>query len=167
MTSHLELSFVTEDTLGSAAIRWFTHSNYSHVDIITPDGHRIGARTDHPVYSLQPLGEDIAHAGVQKRPMDYAPFTRDDRLIIPCSGMKFDLAYSWLNEQLGKPYDRGGLFASFLLDRTDWRHDGQWWCSELGTVFIEKAGFPVCRTPANRMSPNDCYIYAGCFASMA
>jgi len=154
--SYLELSFVCEDTLGSRLIRWFTHSNYSHVDIITPDGHRTGARTDHPVAS---------RAGVQQRPIDYAVFTRDKRLIIPCSATQADYAYDWLLDQLGKPYDRTGLFASFMLDRPQWRDERSWWCSELGTVFVEKAGFPPCQTPANRMSPNDNLIYAGCFTT--
>ena len=40
--SHIELSFVTEASLGSQAIRWFTHSDFSHVDIITPGGYRLG-----------------------------------------------------------------------------------------------------------------------------
>lgn len=167
--SQLELSFVTEDTFGSRLIRWGTHSDYSHVDIITPDGYRIGARTDHPIYSLQPLGEDIPLVGVQKRPMDYAPFTRDDRLIIPCDATAASYAYCWLLDQLGKPYDKIGLLRSFILNRPDkrpvsWRDEHAWWCSELGARFIEVAGFRECRAPVNRMSPNDTYIYGGCFA---
>ena len=164
MISQIELSFVTENTLGSAAIRWFTHSNYSHVDIITPDGYRLGARSDHPVrIDCKPLALNLA--GVQKRAMDYAPFTRDDRLVISCSGMKFDRAYEWLNQQLGKPYDKRGLFASFLFDRpVPWYDERAWWCSELAAVFVAKATGKPCRTVASRVSPNDCYIYAGCFA---
>lgn len=153
--AHLELSFVTEHSIGSNAIRWFTHSDFSHVDIITPDGYRIGARTDHPVSGM---------AGVQRRDLHYSGFATDCRLVVPCSATEADYAYGWLKDQLGKPYDRTGLFRSFLFDDYNWRHDDSWWCSELAAVFIEKAGFPRCRCPANRMAPNDTYIYAGAFA---
>ena len=171
--SRLELSFVTEASLGSQAIRWFTHSDFSHVDIITPDGHRLGARSDHPVRPHDPVkprgvfGDMYTHkvAGVQKRAMDYAKFTLDKRLVIECSAAQARGAYAWLYDQLGKPYDKRGLFASFLFDRpVPWYDERAWWCSELATVFVHNAGFPACRTPASRVSPNDCYIYAGCFA---
>ncbi len=166
MASQLELSFVTEATAGSHAIRWFTHSDFSHVDIITPDGYRLGARSDHPVWALgEPHDTGTWATGVQKREMDYAPFTLDTRLIIPCSATQADYAYGWLYDQLGKPYDKYGLFASFLFDRpVAWWDEKAWWCSELATVFVHMAGFPACRTPASRVSPNDCFIYAGCFA---
>ncbi len=175
MASQLELSFVCENSVGSKMIRWFTHSDFSHVDIITPDGYRLGARSDHPTWCDQPLTaadrddncikKSIWMAGVQKRAMDYAPFTLDTRLIIPCSATQADYAYGWLYDQIGKPYDRHGLFASFLFDRpVPWWDEKAWWCSELATVFVHNAGFPACRTPASRVSPNDCFIYAGCFA---
>ena len=173
--SHLELSFVTEASFGSQAIRWFTHSDFSHVDIITPDGYRLGARSDHPVQYFRrgeasglapPTSAGSMQAGVQKRPMDYAKFTLDRRLIIPCSATEAAYAYCWANEQLGKPYDKYGLFASFLFGRpVPWWDEKAWWCSELATVFVHNAGFPACRTPASRVSPNDCYIYAGCFGT--
>ena len=162
--SRLELSFVTEASLGSQAIRWFTHSDFSHVDIITPDGYRIGARSDHPVGAA---GEGCGRmmAGVQKRDMHYAGFTLDKRLIISCTPINAAIAYGWLYDQLGKPYDKRGLFASFLFDRpVPWWDEKEWWCSELAAVFVHNAGFPACRTPASRVSPNDAFIYAGCFA---
>ena len=165
--SHLELSFVTEASLGSQAIRWFTHSDFSHVDIITPDGYRIGARSDHPVWAPDPLdGRGLhLHAGVQKRFVNYAEFTLDCRLRIECSEAQTHGAYRWLHTQLGKPYDKHGLFSSFLFDRpVPWWDERMWWCSELATVFVATALGKPCRTPASRVSPNDCYIYAGAFA---
>ncbi len=169
LDSHLELSFVNVDSIGSFFIRWGTHSDFSHVDIITPDGYRFGARTDHPVpvFPNDSLAGDTGyHAGVQKRTMNYATFTKDVRLIIPCSFAEAEQAYEWLYAQTGKPYDSTGLFQSFILNRRrDWRgNEDSWWCSELATVFVEKAGFPICRCPANGMAPNDAFIYAGCFA---
>ena len=152
--SQLELSFVSQRDPGSWAIRWFTHSDFSHVDIITPDGYRLGARSDCPV------GYPLA-AGVQRRPMDYAKFTRDERITIPCLMQPHHDAYTWLDDQIGKPYDSSGLFRSFLLDKYQWGDNGKWWCSELAAVFIEQAGFPRMMIPATRCAPNDAFIYAG------
>lgn len=153
---NLELSFVTEPTIGSAVIRWFSHSNYSHIDIIV-DGHRIGARSDKPVNGL---------TGVERRPIDYGTFSRDDRLLIPVDGPHELDALEWLFKQIGKPYDTTGLFASFLFDRpTPWRDESSWWCSELGMAYLEHAGIKPCRTPVNRITPNDLYLYAGAFAA--
>lgn len=173
--AHLELSFVTEHSLGSWIIRQGTHSDYSHVDIIA-DGYRIGARTDHGVPNpdyYKPYGPfrivQPTLTGVQARPMDYSKFARDDRLIIPVDRNGYDASLVWLRQQIGKPYDKTGLLRSFVLNLpqsdTPWWDEAAWWCSELATVFVHMAGFPACRTPCNRMSPNDCYIYAGCFAT--
>lgn len=158
---NIELSFVTEPTIGSGIIRWFSHSNYSHVDIIHRgffDGNRrIGARSDKP---------EGGYAGVEMRPMDYAKFTRDDRLLIPVSITDWEDANAWLASQLGKPYDTTGLFASFLFNRPmPWRDESSWWCSELGMAYLEHAGIKPCRTPVNRITPNDLYLYAGAFAA--
>lgn len=153
MTETIELSFVCEDTLGSKLIRWFTHSDFSHVDIIY-DGKRIGARMDHP--------NKRGHTGVQIRPMDYGRFTRDERIIVPC--LNAVPALEWLMFQIGKPYDKEGLLRSFLFNAgrsVDWRDDRQWWCSELGMAFLEKALGWECNCPASRISPNDLYLFAG------
>jgi hypothetical protein len=158
----IELSFVAEDRLGSKVIRWGTHSDFSHVDIIMPSGRRLGARHDHPVWNC-----DRLKAGVQIREPDYADFSRDERLIIPCTMAHYDVALRWLMLQVNKPYDITGLLASFLLNRPKgWRDEGQWWCSELAVCFVERvlAGIE-CLTPANRVSPNDCYLFCGAFAS--
>jgi hypothetical protein len=150
----IELSFVTQAGPGSRLIRWFTHSDYSHVDIII-DGYRWGARFDYPVNGK---------TGVQVRLPNYAVFTRDDRLRIPVPPAQLAIAEDWLCQQLDKPYDRDGLFASFVFGRADWRNDGKWWCSELGMAFLEHAGIPRCRIHQNRIAPNDLYIYASAFA---
>ena len=158
MTDQLELSFVTQHDPGSWAIRWFTHSDFSHVDIIMPSGERLGARSDVPM-GYPP------HTGVQIRPPDYAKFSRDERISIPCDAALAHEAYTWLLKQVGKPYDKSGLFRSFLFDDYQWRYDDKWWCSELAAVFLEAAHFPRVMTPANRLAPNDTFIYAGAMPS--
>ena len=159
----LELSFVSQRDPGSWAIRWFTHSDFSHVDIIRPfPARRIGARSDCPVWAIgKPHDTGTGETGVQIRSMDYAKFTRDERIIIPCTDTQWIAANTWLNQQLGKPYDSSGLFRSFLLDKYQWGDNGKWWCSELAAVYIEAAGFPRMMIPATRCAPNDAFIYAG------
>ena len=158
--SQLELSFVSQRDPGSLAIRWFTHSDFSHVDIIRGDRWRVGARSDCPNYPDGPYGVRAKCTGVVPRLGDYAVFSRDERVIISCTDLQYQQAWTWLRQQLGKPYDSTGLFRSFLFDDYNWRDEDKWWCSELAAVFIEKAGFSPIATPANRVSPNDAYIYA-------
>ena len=162
--NRLELSFVSQRDPGSWAIRWFTHSDFSHVDIITDDGWRLGARSDCPKPYVEP-GDPPAwltpKAGVQVRPMDYAKFSRDERITIPCTRNQYNTSLMWLCQQIGKPYDSSGLFRSFLLDKYQWGDNGKWWCSELAAAFIEAAGFPRMMIPATRCAPNDAFIYAG------
>ena len=157
---NLELSFVTEYPHGlehiplfdgGEWIRWFSHSDFSHVDIIQ-GGMRFGARSDYPVNGK---------TGVQIRPMDYAVFRRDERVVIPAFREPLDCAVIWLNKQVGKPYDTTGLFRSFLFDDMNWRTEDRWWCSELGTVYVETALNKRVLTAANRMTPNDLYLWAG------
>ena len=149
MTDTIELSFVCEDTFGSKLIQWFTHSDFSHVDIIDEDGYRVGARMD----------------GVWTRKKDYTIFTRDERIIVPC--LNKEVAWNWLSQQIGKPYDKEGLLRSFLFNAgrsVEWRDEGQWWCSELGMAFLEEALGWECNCPASRISPNDLYLFAGAVA---
>ena len=54
--SKVWLRFVTEKGFTSAAIRWFTWSDWSHVDFVLKDGRFLGARLD---------------GGVQIRPHNY------------------------------------------------------------------------------------------------
>ena len=146
MIDAIELSFVCEDTFGSKLIQWFTHSDFSHVDIIDPDGYRVGARMD----------------GVWTRKPNYAMFTQDERIVVPC--LNGGTAWDWLSLQVGKPYDQKGLLRSFLFNQgrdLDWRDEGQWWCSELGMAFLEKALGWECNCPASRIAPNDLFIFAG------
>ena len=93
--------------------------------------------------------------------MDYAVFRRDERVVIPAFREPLDCAVIWLNKQVGKPYDTTGLFRSFLFDDMNWRTEDRWWCSELGTVYVETALNKRVLTAANRMTPNDLYLWAG------
>lgn len=104
----IRLRFSTQHALGSAAIRWFTWSEWSHVDAVLPDGRWFGARAD---------------GGVQAR--DPYPVARSRVLDVDLPPEALDRALS----QLGKPYDRTAI-AGFVL-RRDWQEPDSWFCSEL------------------------------------
>jgi hypothetical protein len=144
----IELSFVAEQSVGSSVIRWFSHSDFSHVEVIWPNDHgkRYGARSDHT-------------PGVWSRPFNYATFSKDWRVLIPSIPEQEEGFYTFLLDQYGKPYDKSGLFASFLFGRkVKWRDDQSWWCSELVAAALEAGGLTKFMTPAGRITPNDAFL---------
>ena len=142
----ITLQFTTENSVGSSVIRWFSHSDFSHVDIVNSMGKLIGARSD------------TKTPGVAIREPGYVHFTKTVQVELEGTPN-----WEWLNKQIGKPYDKTGLFRSFLFSDHSWGHDNSWWCSELGLAFLENSGFPKASTPANRFTPNDLYIFTSAF----
>jgi hypothetical protein len=143
--------FITEASVGSWMIRYGTHSDFSHVDVVLPNGNLLGARSD------------TATPGVAIRHPNYATFTRCSRVIIPCTKEQEDNYYKFLYAQLGKPYDWKSI-VGFAIDR-DWRETDSWFCSELDIAGKEVAGILKIATPSNRMTPNDDFILSASISS--
>jgi hypothetical protein len=143
----IEFSYVTEPGVGAGVIRWFTHSDFSHAEVILPrNSGRYGSRSDR-------------WPGVRRRTLYYATFSKDWRVIVPVTAEQEKAFYHFLYEQYGKPYDKLGLFSSFLFDRrVSWRSDQAWWCSELTAAAKEYAGIVKFHTPASRITPNDDFL---------
>jgi len=140
----IKLQFVRGGGFSSSLIAWFSAGAFSHVDCVLPDGRLLGARSD--ACGGQPPGVRIRPAGYeawkQRVVMSMAP--KDS-----ASEMKF---YSFLNDQLGKPYDRIAIIG-FATGR-DWRDPQEWFCSELAAAALETAGLlPALYTPANKVTP--------------
>lgn len=136
----LRLQFADEPRWYAPVIRWFSHSDYCHVDIVVDDGALIGAR---------PIG------GVARRPANYLPFTRTQIVTVPLTDEGYHAAMDFLFKQIGKPYDASAFFA-FAFAR-DWREDDSWFCSELATAVLEAGGafaHPLC-APKEKMTPGD------------
>jgi uncharacterized protein YycO len=132
----ITLQFVTESGWQSALIRWFTWSDYSHVDFLLADGSLLGARLD---------------GGVKIRPSNYANFKAKGIYQIEAPGTVLDYA----KKQLGKPYDARGIL-NFGLHRRNWRDESAWFCSELVAAAFEQGGLPIVNTPdAGRVTPRD------------
>jgi uncharacterized protein YycO len=117
----IELQFATESDIVSAGIRWFTWSNVSHVDFVTPEGKFLGSRLD---------------GGVRVREPGYARFAYTERYRIdtPYEATIWSAAYS----QIGKPYDWKGI-VGFTFHR-DWRDSSSWFCSEYVAWAFETGG---------------------------
>ena len=151
----------TQSSLGnwaSALIRRMTHSPFSHVDIVTPDGHLLGASDspDAPVIEGNPRGVAI-------RPQHYQAFGYRRRMIIQTG--KAPPIYQAAYSQIGKPFD-GDALQDFISDSfpgyRDWRDTGHWFCAELAVWAFETGGYWLPMTelpwPKNRVSPSDLFL---------
>lgn len=134
----IRLQFADEPRWWARPIKWFSHGEFCHVDIVADDGALIGAR---PI------------RGVARRPPNYLPFTRTLIVDVPVTGQ--DQATAFLDAQIGKPYDFTAI-GGFLRGR-DWREDDSWFCSELVAAVLERGGaFPHrLAAPLSKVTPAD------------
>lgn len=144
----IRFQFVLGDGWVSRAIAWFsagTRGGVSHVDVVMRHGMLLGSRSDS--VGGQPPGVHI-------RDQDYAPWRR--RVVISLDSTEAEeLAfYRFLNDQLGKPYDKVGILG-FVGNRS-WHEEDSWFCSELVAAALEEAGvLPKLFVPANKITPNE------------
>ena len=129
------LRFVSGISAISALIRWQQYGDWSHVDVLFPDGRLLGALEGKGVVFHD--GGKCAHELYVGVPVPDA-----------------SAAYAWFLNQEGKGYDYWGCIAGFLF-RSDWFNDqGKWFCSEMGCRGLVEGGL---RSPlagkANRVSP--------------
>jgi uncharacterized protein YycO len=135
------IQLVTEDSFASKLIRYFTNSEFSHVDLVMPDGGLLGARLD---------------GGVQIRPDNYAKFTKLARFNIDLPADTAAKLFIFATAQVGKKYDSSGIINFFTQNR-NWREDDSWFCSELIAAAFEHAGYPLFNpfVVAERITPRD------------
>lgn len=146
----IRLQYSTEAGIGSAIIRWWTDSQWSHVDAVLPDGRLLGARPDYPVRQ----SDGTMQTGVQIRPAGYAPFS--EKLVVEIATDAADAFYAGLRCQLGKPYSWGGVL-DFVFDQDgDVIMPGRgWFCDALVLAVAECKGvFPhKLAIPFSRIAP--------------
>jgi uncharacterized protein YycO len=135
--ANITLQFSTEKGIGSLIIRRMTWSEYSHVDIVMPNGDLLGAR---------------ANGGVQIRKPGYGKFTKVHHEVAVDAP---DSVYEFAKSQVGKPYDWKAIL-NFGLER-NWQEDDSWFCSELVAWTFMKAGHPLLDPDVQlyRISPRD------------
>lgn len=143
----VELLFLSGADLSSRLIEWFSHSgDFSHVDVVWPDGQLYGARSDL-------VGG--ARAGVQFRSPDYVAGCKTLRISLNMAASKRQAFYDFLKSQEGKPYDTTGILG-FVVDR-NWQEEDSWFCSELVAAALEHCGYfdyPLA-APSNKITPAD------------
>jgi tetratricopeptide (TPR) repeat protein len=119
-----------------------THSPFSHVDLVLPEG-LLGA-SDHPTAPLVKTDPPGAARGVALRVRDYQVFRIRRNATIRTVEEKAQAFRDFCWSQLGMPFDNGALKPSVFLspgfqDR-DWRTPGAWYCAELMTRALEVSG---------------------------
>ena len=129
------LRFVSGISWVSGIIRWQQWGDWSHVDIVFPDGRLLGALEGRGV---------VFHDG--------GKVARELYVGVPVPDA--DAAYAFYQGQAGKGYDYWGCIAGFLV-RSDWFNDtSKWFCSELATRGLVEAGLcPPLAGNSNRVSP--------------
>lgn len=139
---YLVSQFSTTNAIGSRVIRYFTNSDYSHVDLVMPNGNLLGAHL---------------HGGVKERPPDYENFKRTLRL--GCMVPDIDAAYAYARAQVGKPYNWKAIIDMFLHRHRKFTADQKsFFCDELNYLIYEAGGVqlldlsdPLVLTPEEEM----------------
>jgi len=132
------LLFTAESGFVSMAIRVFTWSDYSHVELVR-EGMVYGADASSGVTGMtleKRLSASSKHA--------FATTPADPEKV-----------WTAVNSQLGKPYDWADVFG--VLVHHDWQATDKWMCSELIAWAHLQAGVPLINvnTPVNRVTPQD------------
>lgn len=135
------LLFSRRNHPGSWLIRTVSWSEWSHVEVVLPDGRLLGAAAPHGVgfTSIDERMDIASHVAT----MDFPGDTE--------AGMR------WAEGQIGKPYDYTGVVGLGL--HRDWEEDDAWWCSEFAGKFLKEAGFMPYRAEAiKRLTPQHLFM---------
>lgn len=137
----IKVRFVDGKGFESGFIEFWTWSDWSHVDVWTPDGW-LGARSD---------------GGVQIRAWNYCDFKKEEIRVIELDAPTEAKIMTWLDDQRGKKYDYLALLGMPIRDDLDDRN--RWFCSELIAAAFKQAGVPLLNADhLNRITPRDLYL---------
>ena len=147
---------ITEPKIGSAFIRYFSWSPYSHIDLVLPPDAPLP-----PPKAGTFLGARLK-GGVAIRPTHYTKPTKELYVQFMFSKEDAMKGYHFAYDQLGKPYDFRAILAfpfHFLAKPTD---GTKWFCDELSTSIMKAAGkIMYAREPFSRLTPRDDAIWPG------
>ena len=140
----------------SWVIRHLSHSPFSHVDLVMPNGTVLGA-SDSPNAPVL-LGNP---RGVAIRPPDYEAFGLRKRMVIKTP--LADGIYAIAETQIGKPFDNTALYR-FLSDALptsrSWQDSSAWFCAELLAFAFAIGGYWKMPKvwPKDRISQSDLFM---------
>jgi len=133
----MRLLFTHSPGIAGTAVKTFTWSQYSHVDIVDGDVV-IGAKFLKGVHTY-PLDRRIAESSKHV----FAVIPEVD------SAAAIDFACN----QIGKPYDIWAIFG--FVARRDWSSDDKWFCSELAAAAALVQNVHVLNKSVSRITPQD------------
>lgn len=148
MPDEILARFIRGTQWDSKLIEWQTRAWCSHCEAVMPQWNgTLGAMLKGGV--KQRLFSDREYKGVK----------RWENWHIPCTPDQKTAFYSFMQGQIGKPYDWRGI-ASFALGERDWRNADAWFCSEILIRAFEVAGLTKVpeQIPTDRLSPRDAYL---------
>lgn len=148
--AEIALEFCAFKSFFGRLIDFGTQGEVGHVDAVLPNGDLLGAQHE--------AGLSGTPSGVQIRPARYQMACDGYnvlRVTINVTAKQKDDFYSFLRDQLGKPYDIK-MILGFAAGR-DWRNPGAWICSELQAAACEAAKiFPhPLRVWKDRVTPQE------------
>jgi hypothetical protein len=130
-----------EENVSGEIIRYVERGCVSHVEFITPDGETLGARLD---------------GGVAIRPINYKVYNEVYKFSLEVTSDQWNLLWSFLRMQLGKPYDMIDIGAIGIDKARNWRSANAWVCSELWAAALEWANIvPRIPSAVNLITPED------------
>jgi uncharacterized protein YycO len=140
----LQIIYSRDHSFGSVLVRassWGGH--WGHCGIVTPQGTVI---------------EALAFGGVVETSLTAftTRATRWERVEVECPDP--DAAIRFARQQIGKPYDWGGVFG--MVAREPWASRNRWFCSELVEASLAAGGRRRFRIDAHRVTPHQSYIVA-------
>jgi len=139
------IRFVKHATIASDAIALFQKDGWAtHAEAQMPDGSGfLGAQLQGVV--VEPVGYDKGDV-LREQLVTLTDATPEQA----------DKFYTFLHEQLGKPYDYVAI-AGVALGR-DWREGKSWFCSELVAAALEHADYWKLASDTNHVTPRDLYL---------
>jgi hypothetical protein len=135
------IRFITEGGFVCTAIRGFTFSQWSHAEIILPEGTYLGAH---------------AGGGVQIRASNYVVPTRERRYSIPVPDQMLEDILNFAKAQIGKGYDYDAIGQIVIHKHDPWANANRWFCSELVAASANAGGLVllnVVREYVNLITP--------------
>ena len=136
----LNVHFLKSNTVSGWLIRLFTFSQWNHVSI----------EIDGQVYEAR------GRTGVTRRSAIGYLDEWAEGATVEVDVPSLVAAKMFLESQVGKDYDYGGIFA--LPFRKPWHGKSKWFCSELAAAALLAAGLPKMRVDAYRVTPRDLWI---------
>lgn len=137
----MKIHFCKSRDIGGLIIRLFTFSRWNHVAI------EVGGI----VY------ESVAAGGVRCVPIESFPrlWARNESVNVRVESP--DALLTFLNSQLGKPYDWNAIFA--FPFRKNWHDEKKWFCSELVTEALIAGGSnAIPGLNSYRITPRDLWV---------